>query len=47
MKNIPKKIYLQVDPENVKPEDFNELHEVTWSVDRINKNDIEYVLKPN
>jgi len=44
MKNTPKKIYLQV--EDV-PDDFNDLSEVTWCQDRINKNDIEYVLKSN
>ena len=44
MKNIPKRIYLQIDPENEKPEDFVELDEVTWCEDRINKNDIEYKL---
>ena len=42
MKNIPKRIYLQIDPENEKPEDFKELGEVTWCEDRINKSDIEY-----
>lgn len=45
MKNIPKKIYLQVDSENEKPEDFKELREVTWCEDRINDSDIEYVKK--
>jgi len=45
MKNIPKKIYLQVDSENERPEDFKDLREVTWSEDRINKSDIEYVRK--
>ena len=47
MKNIPKKIYLQVDSEDEKPEDFNDLREVTWCEDRINKTDIEYVRKSN
>ena len=42
MKNIPDIIYLQVDPENEKPEDFKELGEVTWCQDRINDSDIEY-----
>jgi hypothetical protein len=45
MKNIPQKIYLQVDPENEHPEDFNKLHEVTWCEDKINDTDIEYHLK--
>ena len=45
MKNIPEKIYLQVDPENENPNDFNDLHEVTWCQDKINDNDIEYIRK--
>ena len=43
MKNIPKRIYLQIDPENEKPEDFNELSEVTWCQDRIFETDICYI----
>ncbi len=43
MKNIPDKIYLQVDPEGEKPESFNELGQVTWCTDQINKNDVTYV----
>ena len=43
MKNVPKKIYLQVDPDNESPEDYNELREVTFSTDQINENDIEYI----
>lgn len=46
MKNIPKKIFLQVgdlEDDNV---DFSELSDVTWSADRVYKNDIEYILKP-
>jgi len=45
MKNIPKRIFLQVDSENEKPEDFKDLCEVTWCEDRINKTDIEYARK--
>lgn len=45
MKNIPIKIYLQVDPDNKNPEDFNDLTEVTWCVNKINDNDLEYILK--
>ena len=46
MKNIPKVIYLQVDPEN-EGGDFNELQKeslngITWSVDKINENDVGY-----
>ena len=43
MKNIPPKIYLQVDADGETPEDFKEL-EVTWATGRIFKTDIEYVL---
>ena len=46
MKNIPKKIFLQVgdlEDDNV---DFSELSDVTWSSERIYKNDVEYILKP-
>ena len=42
MKNIPPVIYLQVDPENERPEDFNKLAEVTWCKDRILKTDLTY-----
>ncbi len=42
MKNIPKKIYLQIDDDGETPEDFSELYEVSWCADKINKNDIEY-----
>ena len=46
MRNIPNKIYLNMgcDPKEVK--DFSELSEVTWCVDKINDNDIEYQRKP-
>ena len=44
MKNIPEKIYLQVDPENENPEDFNELYEITWCVERIYETDLVYKL---
>lgn len=42
MKNLPEKIYLQVDADGETPEDFNELKGVTWCAERINKTDIEY-----
>ncbi len=47
MKNIPKVIYLQtgLTKEESKDCDFNELEEVTWCADRINKTDIKYVLE--
>jgi hypothetical protein len=46
MKNIPKKIYLQIG-EDCDCEDWNDVypsHEVTWCGDKINDNDIEYGL---
>ena len=51
MKNIPKKIYLQIG-ENAditidkSINDFNELliSAITWSTDKTNDNDIEYIL---
>jgi hypothetical protein len=46
MKNIPKKIYLNLG-ENIEDfEDFNELGEVTWCVDKVSDGDIEYQRKP-
>lgn len=39
----PKKIYLQADPENEKPKDFENLEGITWCADKINNNDIEYI----
>ena len=47
IRNLPERIFLQVDSENERPEDFKELREVTWCEDRINKTDIEYVRKSN
>jgi hypothetical protein len=51
MKNIPKKIYLQIGEDadvtiDNSITDFNDLltHAITWSSERINENDIEYVL---
>jgi len=48
MKNIPRKIYLQIGP-NVWVDDFNDLEgfEITWCRDKIFNNDIEYVRKKN
>lgn len=42
--NIPKTIYLQTGTEDA---DFNDLHEVSWSKDKINQSDIEYWLSPS
>lgn len=44
MRNIPQKIYLQIDADGDTPEDFNTLVGVSWCPDKINPNDIEYVL---
>lgn len=47
MKNIPKKIFLQVHGDTIDDNiDFNELIGVTWCKDRINDDDLEYVYKP-
>ena len=46
MKNVPKKIYLQIS-QYAPTDDFKELNrvsDVTWCEDKINDNDIEYVL---
>ena len=45
MNNLPRTIYLQVDPEKEIPKDFNELDGITWNKERINNTDIEYILK--
>ena len=46
MKNVPKKIYLQVSgTEDALNDDFNKLEGITWSDERINKSDIEFELK--
>jgi hypothetical protein len=46
MKNIPPKIYLQVDADGETPKEFQEL-EVSWATERVYPNDIEYVLPKN
>jgi hypothetical protein len=43
MTNIPKTIYLQIG-KDCSDEDFNDLSEVSWCAERINENDIEYVV---
>ena len=42
-KNIPKVIYLQIG-EDCEEKDFSDLEGITWCEDRINKNDIRYIL---
>jgi len=44
MKNIPKKIYLQIGDDCPDAVDFNQLIGVSWCSDRINENDIEFCL---
>jgi len=44
MKNLPQKIFLQVDADGELPEDFSELEVVTWCEERIHETDVEYVL---
>ena len=46
MKNVPNKIFLNIGYEPEKGDDFNDLGEVTWCVDKVNDNDIEYQRKP-
>ena len=43
MKNIPEKIYLQVDADGETPDEFNELA-VSWCSNKVHDNDIEYLL---
>lgn len=44
MKNVPDTIYLQIDADGETPQDFNELHQVSWCSNKINDNDIKYIL---
>ena len=43
MKNVPEKIYLQVDADGETPDEFNELA-VSWCSNKVHDNDIEYLL---
>lgn len=46
MKNIPNKIYLNLGLQKDSTDiDFNELSEITWSQDKVDADDIEYVRK--
>lgn len=50
MKNLPKTIYLQVDPDDLSQEelsqlDFSDLEEITWCETNQYDNDIEYTLR--
>ncbi len=42
MKDLPKKIYLQVGDE---ADSFDELHEVTWCADQIEDSDVGYLIE--
>lgn len=44
MKNLPIRIYLQIDADGETPEDFKELEGVTWCSERIYPTDVEYIL---
>lgn len=46
MKNIPNTIFLNLGEDLEDFEDFNELGEVTWCVDKVGDGDIEYQRKP-
>ena len=46
MENVPNKIYLQIGDDCPNDVDFNELVGVSWCSDRINDNDIEFILVP-
>jgi len=43
MKNVPEKIYLQVDADGETPDEFNELA-ISWCSNKVHDNDIEYLL---
>lgn len=43
MKNIPKRIYLNIGDGVPDDADFRDLKEVTWSEERMFDNDIEFV----
>ena len=46
MKNIPNRIYLNLGlQEDCADIDFNELSEITWSQDKVDDDDIEFVRK--
>ena len=45
MKNIPKKIYLNLGLDDETAEDFKDLVGVSWADEKVNSSDIEYVLK--
>ena len=50
MKNIPKRIYLQIGDltdEEKRELDFNELSEVCWSSEKIFDSDIELIYNPD
>jgi len=44
MKDIPETIFLQIDEYGKDAESFKEL-ETTWCTDKLNEDDIEYILK--
>lgn len=44
MKNLPKRIYLNIGDGVPDDTDFRDLEEVTWSEERVFDNDIEFVI---
>lgn len=44
MKNVPKRIYLQI-TDTHESDDFNDHDDITWCVDRINDTDISYIVE--
>ena len=46
MNNIPNEIFLNLGEDLEDFDDFNELGEVTWCVDKVGDGDIEYQRKP-
>lgn len=47
MKNIPEKVWLQVNPVHEDVKDFNELHGITWHKEKVFFTDIEYTRSVN
>lgn len=45
MKNLPKKIYLNLGDGCFDDADFRDISEVTWSEEKVNDTDVEYVRK--
>lgn len=46
-KHYPKEIWLQADPDGDSPAQWPDTGDVTWSADKINENDLRYILAPH